>query len=66
MAKYSLFTYFKVEVKKMNGRKITGVVVDSGHGGSDPGAISGNLREKDFTLEAANYMTKRFRSISLK
>ncbi len=47
----------------MNGRKITGVVVDSGHGGSDPGAISGNLREKDFTLEAANYMTKRLQEL---
>ena len=49
----------------MNGRKITGVVVDSGHGGSDPGAISGNLREKDFTLEAANYMTKRLQELGI-
>lgn len=49
----------------MNGRKITGVVVDSGHGGSDPGAISGSLREKDFTLEAANYMTKRLQELGI-
>lgn len=49
----------------MNGRKITGIVVDSGHGGSDPGAISGNLREKDFTLEAANYMTKRLQELGI-
>ena len=37
----------------MNGYRI---VVDAGHGGSDPGAVSGNLKEKDFTLQAANYM----------
>ena len=49
----------------MNERKITGVVVDSGHGGSDPGAISGNLREKDFTLEAANYMTRRLQELGI-
>ena len=49
----------------MNERKITGVVVDSGHGGSDPGAISGNLREKDFTLQAANYMTRRLQELGL-
>ncbi len=49
----------------MNERKITGVVVDSGHGGSDPGAVSGSLREKDFTLEAANYMTKRLQELGI-
>ena len=49
----------------MNERKITGVVVDSGHGGSDPGAISGNLREKDFNLEAANYMTRRLQELGI-
>lgn len=49
----------------MNERKITGVVVDSGHGGDDPGAISGNLQEKDFNLEAANYMTKRLEELGI-
>ena len=49
----------------MNERKITGVVVDSGHGGSDPGAVSGNLQEKDFTLEAANYMTRRLQELGI-
>ena len=23
------------------------VIIDAGHGGSDPGAVSGNLKEKD-------------------
>ena len=35
------------------------------HGGSDPGAVSGNLREKDFTLKAANYMYNRFKELGV-
>ncbi len=34
-------------------------------GGDDPGAISGNLKEKDFTLKAANYMYERFRQLGV-
>ena len=41
------------------------IVVDAGHGGSDPGAVSGNLREKDFNLEAANYMYNRFKELGV-
>ena len=41
------------------------IVVDAGHGGNDPGAISGNLREKDYTLRAANYMYNRFRELGV-
>ena len=46
----------------MNGYRI---VVDAGHGGSDPGAVSGNLKEKDFTLQAANYMYDRFKELGI-
>ena len=35
------------------------VIIDAGHGGSDPGAVSGNLKEKDLTLQASKYMEKR-------
>ncbi len=41
------------------------IVVDAGHGGNDPGAVSGNLREKDFTLQAANYMYNRFKELGV-
>ena len=41
------------------------IVVDAGHGGNDPGAVSGNLKEKDFTLEAANYMYNRFKELGV-
>lgn len=33
--------------------KITCICIDAGHGGKDPGAISGRLKEKDITLAVA-------------
>ena len=41
------------------------IVVDAGHGGADPGAVSGDLKEKDFTLKAANYMYNRFKELGV-
>jgi len=41
------------------------IVVDAGHGGSDPGAVNGNLRESDFNLEAALYMYNRFKELGV-
>ena len=35
------------------------------HGGSDPGAVSNGLQEKDFTLEAAEYMYRRLRELGI-
>ncbi len=49
----------------MNERRVTGVVVDAGHGGTDPGAVSGGLQEKDFTLEASLYMYDRLRELGI-
>lgn len=49
----------------MNNRAVKGVVVDAGHGGSDPGAVSGNLKEKDFTLQAALYMYNRLTELGI-
>jgi N-acetylmuramoyl-L-alanine amidase len=31
------------------------IVIDAGHGGTDPGAIGNNLKEKDITLQIALY-----------
>ena len=41
------------------------IVVDAGHGGSDPGAVSGNLKESDLNLEAALYMNDRFKKLGV-
>ena len=49
----------------MNERRVTGVVVDAGHGGADPGAVSGGLQEKDFTLEASLYMADRLKELGI-
>ena len=41
------------------------IVVDAGHGGSDPGAVSGILKESDLNLEAALYMYDRFKELGV-
>ena len=41
------------------------IIVDAGHGGEDPGAVSDGLYEKDFNLEAANYMYNRFKELGV-
>ena len=35
------------------------IVIDAGHGGADPGAVAGNLKEKDITLSAARILKKK-------
>lgn len=47
----------------MNGNKR--VVVDAGHGGSDPGAVNGNIKEKDFNLNAAIYIANRLNELGV-
>ena len=41
------------------------IVVDPGHGGDDPGAVNGNIYEKDFTLEVSKYIYDRFRQLGV-
>lgn len=41
------------------------VIVDAGHGGSDPGASSGDIIEKEYTLKMANYMYDRFKDLGI-
>lgn len=36
------------------------VVIDAGHGGTDPGAVAGGVNEKDLNLMIAKYMLDRF------
>ena len=46
-------------------RKLTGVVIDPGHGGSDPGAVGNGLNEKDYTLKISQYMFDRFKELGV-
>ncbi len=48
----------------LDARRVRTVIVDPGHGGSDPGAIGlGGLREKDVTLRLSKLLTKKLRSM---
>lgn len=49
----------------MNERVTKKVVVDAGHGGSDPGAINGNTYEKDFTLAVSQYIYDRLKALGV-
>lgn len=41
------------------------IVIDAGHGGSDPGSIGNGIVEKDYTLRISQYMADRFRELGV-
>ncbi|MBR2712618.1 MAG: N-acetylmuramoyl-L-alanine amidase [Bacilli bacterium] len=41
------------------------VVIDAGHGGSDPGTSGNGLLEKDYTLLISKYMKDRFDELGI-
>ena len=41
------------------------IINDAGHGGSDPGANGFGQREKDWTLEASQYVNKRLNELGI-
>ena len=49
----------------MNNNTFTGVIVDSGHGGIDSGAVGNGLKEKDLNLRAGQYMYKRLQELGI-
>lgn len=46
-------------------RAVKGVVVDAGHGGEDPGAVNGNIYEKDFNLAVSEYIYNRLKELGI-
>ena len=44
---------------------IKGIVIDPGHGGSDPGAVGNDIKEKDYTLAISKYMYDRFKQLGV-
>ena len=43
-------------------RALRTVVIDAGHGGHDPGAVSGGVREKEIVLDLALRLGKKISS----
>lgn len=41
------------------------IVIDAGHGGSDPGAVANGVNEKDLTLKISQYMYERFKELGI-
>ena len=45
--------------------KLTGVVIDPGHGGTDPGSVGNNQYEKDYTLKISKYIYDRLKELGI-
>ncbi len=46
-------------------RAYKGIVIDSGHGGTDPGASANGIIEKDLTLKISNYIHNRLNELGI-
>lgn len=45
--------------------RYVGVVIDAGHGGDDPGAVSPQITEKDYNLKISQYIANRFAELGI-
>ncbi|MGG0793614.1 N-acetylmuramoyl-L-alanine amidase [Brevibacillus laterosporus] len=41
------------------------LIIDPGHGGTDPGAVGNCLKEKDLTLQISLYQFERFKELGV-
>lgn len=49
----------------MDERVTKKIVIDAGHGGSDPGTSGNGIVEKDYTLKISEYMKRRFDELGI-
>ena len=49
----------------MDERATKKIVIDAGHGGSDPGTSGNSILEKEYTLKISEYMKKRFDELGI-
>lgn len=49
----------------MDERATKKVVIDAGHGGSDPGTVANGITEKDYTLKISKYIEKRLNDLGI-
>lgn len=49
----------------MDNRAPKKVVIDAGHGGTDPGTIANGITEKDLTLKISNYIKNRLDDLGI-
>lgn len=56
-----LFAFLLQKKRPDQGAGIRGILIDPGHGGTDPGTIGGGLKEKNVTLEVARQLQKRLK-----
>jgi N-acetylmuramoyl-L-alanine amidase len=44
---------------------LRGVVIDPGHGGTDPGSSGNGIVEKNYNLDISKYMAQQFRNLGV-
>ena len=49
----------------MDERATKKVVIDAGHGGSDPGTIANGITEKDYNIKISDYIHKRLDDLGI-
>lgn len=66
-SKYDGFDFMKMEMTgNVKKESLCDIVIDAGHGGSDPGAVNGKYSEKEFNLLYAKMLKQALEDLGLK
>ena len=60
-----IYLYSPLAICRSGTSNWKGVVIDPGHGGTDPGAISSDIIEKEYNLKISQYMNNRFKELGI-